>query len=552
MLSLKIIACFAAIAASGVKVLNVESNLDQLTPGLLPGAGDGAGAVLQRPRFPHSSDYTACLRFQFARLQRVNILLRVSTNGTRPLLQLDINVEKLRVVAAYQYRYLYLERWLQTRRWYSACLMYRRANQTVAGVVDGRIVAETNVVEVTTTPATAITFGFIEPNIHPAISFIGNITQFNIWSRILSEDELSDQASCRSSALGDFVSWEEEWSVQNAIQYDLDLSDLCPKEAPLGFQIFPVMGHQEGTHVCEALGGTLTVPNSMAEVQHMYLSTQRRRKNCKLIWIGVTDEGEEGVWRKERSGTLAPDLPWAFDEPNGQLYENCGGIDFEGVIDDNCNAKRCPLCTVADNVAMVLRGSCEEHTHNMNLMMFLKNDGMVFEGYGDYRIILTNGTWIWLDAVHNTTIGQMILSRYNYPLGRQRWKLHQPVCGQQAGQVRQLLITMCQDGQYTCDDGTCIPHSKRCDMKYDCFDSSDEAECELIRLPPEYKTSVAPRPISNGTQGEGTKMLQILANISLENLRVDTSEMLLETSFNLSLTWYETRAVYVNLKTQVR
>lgn len=47
-------------------------------------------------------------------------------------------------------------------------------------------------------------------------------------------------------------------------------------------------------------------------------------------------------------------------------------------------------------------------------------------------------------------------------------------------------------------------------------------------------------------------MLQILANVSLENLRVDTSEMLLETSFNLSLTWYETRAVYVILKDRVR
>lgn len=63
---------------------------------------------------------------------------------------------------------------------------------------------------------------------------------------------------------------------------------------------------------------------------------------------------------------------------------------------------------------------------------------------------------------------------------------------------------------------------------------------------------MAPRAVSDGAQEESRKMLQILANISLENLRVDTSEMLLETSFNLSLTWYETRAVYVNLKTQVR
>lgn len=61
--------------------------MKQLAPGWLPGRGDGAGVVLERPRFPHSSDYTVCFRFQFARLHRVNILFRVSTTGTRPLLQ---------------------------------------------------------------------------------------------------------------------------------------------------------------------------------------------------------------------------------------------------------------------------------------------------------------------------------------------------------------------------------------------------------------------------------------------------------------------------------
>lgn len=379
---------------------------------------------------------------------------------------------------------------MQPRRWYYVCILHHHANQTVAVVVDGQAIGETTLLEVKTTPATYVTFGFVDPNLHAASSFVGNATQFNIWSRILRQEELSDQASCKSYAQGDFISWDEEWSLQNAIQYDLDLSDLCSQEVPQGFQIFPAMDHAEGNHVCRALGGELATPKDMADVSTLYFAAQKQRQNCKFIWIGVTDEREEGVWRKGLVGALTPDLPWAFDEPNGQLYENCGGIDLEGVIDDNCHAERCPICSVADNVAMVLRGSCEDHTYNMNFMMLLKDDGMVFEGYGDYKIILRNGTWIWLDVVHSTIIAQMIRSRYNYPLGRQRWNLRQPVCGQQAEQERQLLITRCRDGQYTCNDGTCIHLSKRCDLKYDCFDSSDEAECEIIRLPPEYKVSL--------------------------------------------------------------
>lgn len=72
--------------AVSVKVLNVEQNAGHAAvSGSLPPA---AGAVLKDPRFPSAADYTACLRFQFAKLKKVNILLRVSTNATRPLLQL--------------------------------------------------------------------------------------------------------------------------------------------------------------------------------------------------------------------------------------------------------------------------------------------------------------------------------------------------------------------------------------------------------------------------------------------------------------------------------
>lgn len=68
--------------------MNVESNLEQTATGWLPGPDSGVGAVLRNPRFPSSTDFTACLRFQFARLKRVDIVLSVLTNGTRPLLQI--------------------------------------------------------------------------------------------------------------------------------------------------------------------------------------------------------------------------------------------------------------------------------------------------------------------------------------------------------------------------------------------------------------------------------------------------------------------------------
>lgn len=40
-----------------------------------------------------------------------------------------------------------------------------------------------------------------------------------------------------------------------------------------------------------------------------------------------------------------------------------------------------------------------------------------------------------------------------------------------------LTTQQCQENQFTCDDGGCIPHIQRCDNVYDCRDFSDEQNC---------------------------------------------------------------------------
>lgn len=73
----------------------------------------------------------------------------------------------------------------------------------------------------------------------------------------------------------------------------------------------------------------------------------------------------------------------------------------------------------------------------------------------------------------------------------QLWELEQSVCDQARGEIRALLLSVCTENQFTCDDGTCVPLAQRCDLKYDCRDHADEAHCLLVRLPPDYKVSMA-------------------------------------------------------------
>ena len=50
-----------------------------------------------------------------------------------------------------------------------------------------------------------------------------------------------------------------------------------------------------------------------------------------------------------------------------------------------------------------------------------------------------------------------------------------------------LNINACDESrEYNCKDGSCIDSEKRCDSKIDCFDASDESDCDKIALPKSY------------------------------------------------------------------
>lgn len=411
--------------------------------------------------------------------------LFLDTNVSPP----EVSVEKLRVAASYQFRYIVLDTWLRPRRWYLVCVTYDNRRRQISAFLDGRLVGATTLAEADPAWATDLTVGFMDPALYPGISFIGNVTHFNLWNRRLTPDKLEALGQCLEVQEGNVVSWGGEWEVTNVVEYDEELKDLCYRIPPQGFQAFKPMAYIEGSYLCEAIGGVLKTPTTLAEVAETYKKVQEIRPDCPLVWAGVTDRALEGQWTFRHNKSLADNLPWAFDEPNGLSYEDCGGFDVDGVIDDSCTSKRCPICTVAAEVSFTLRGSCEEFVHNMNYMMRNHEDVMLFTGYGDYLIFYNGSRWLWVNHRTNVTIAEMVPSRFNYPMGRHEWLLHQPVCAQERGTVRPFLLTVCQDGYFTCDDGTCVTLHRRCDLLYDCRDHSDEANCQLVRLPLDYKVN---------------------------------------------------------------
>lgn len=330
-------------------------------------------------------------------------------------------MEKLRLALSFQYKYFLLSHWLRPHHWYHVCTTHDQTSHQVNLILDGRSLMTTNFKPIATEWATDLTIGYVNPDKFPANkAFIGDITQFNLWNRILTYSEIEKMAKCQGIHYGNVISWDREWVLENAIQDQVNSSQLCPGQKETeSLQVFPPMAYDEGVHLCEALGGTVPTPKSYSEVERLFLRGRTLQPECRVFWVGIDDRGKEGIWRYHHDGQLAIDIPWSIDEPNGIQYENCGGLEAEGVVDDECQADRCPGCIVVANLVLSMRGSCEPLVHNMNYMMITEQNQRIFIGYGDYKI-LHNGTfWVWLNHRTNQTMAHLLPAQNNYPMGRQ-------------------------------------------------------------------------------------------------------------------------------------
>ena len=57
-----------------------------------------------------------------------------------------------------------------------------------------------------------------------------------------------------------------------------------------------------------------------------------------------------------------------------------------------------------------------------------------------------------------------------------------------------MSLSSCDDDEFTCDDGSCINMSLKCDASVDCEDGSDEKDCKIIVPDIGYQKHLTPVP----------------------------------------------------------
>ena len=63
---------------------------------------------------------------------------------------------------------------------------------------------------------------------------------------------------------------------------------------------------------------------------------------------------------------------------------------------------------------------------------------------------------------HYTDLTLTMLDQDTLPIGRHKWLVENNVCREGITSAEVLLVSGCDEGQFTCDDGKCLQIEQRC------------------------------------------------------------------------------------------
>ena len=179
----------------------------------------------------------------------------------------------------------------------------------------------------------------------------------------------------------------------------------------------------------------------------------------------------------------------------------------------------------------------------LDYLYYIEQDDMnniFYEGYKHSSINFIGGKWRITDRVVKNS-NFTIETEASTPLRRNVWTTNIEGCN---SANRSLTLTTCTVGkEFSCDSGQCINIYRRCDSQIDCLDESDEKNCKLIRLPPEYDKSEPPEV--HGREEPNPLHIEVeIMNID----EIDTSSMVVGLTVKIRITWKDPKLIFENFE----
>ena len=130
-----------------------------------------------------------------------------------------------------------------------------------------------------------------------------------------------------------------------------------------------------------------------------------------------------------------------------------------------------------------------------------------------------------------------------FPIGTNEWKLKKDdaICNQEKGTKLRLTLSQCYPDKFTCRSGHCIPLEDRCNVDYDCKDSSDERDCQTLQLNDDYIKELLP-------VSKNQEPCIVYINVTISSFpEISTKHVKFTSDFYLNLRWNDLRLTYWDL-----
>ena len=397
----------------------------------------------------------------------------------------------------------------------------------------------------------------------------------NVYSKMLSISEMkaiTNGSKCGED--GDYLAWStSEWNVEGEKSkvVQVDKKQLCPStDSKVFIHGFGI--REEAENFCTKLGNSLLyVPlnlNHSTRILDYYRNIALEKDGAEFkaytggysdFVINVFDSTANNDWLNMNTMTRPTYYEWLPGQPNA-ASQRCVFIEpqnqrtIHGVSwwDYYCSYITSFVCENSVQPILRLRGMCKDS--KLETLWTPNNFGeQGFFGYNadkycEIKYNKTNFLWevkrygeekieFWGTNPASTASGL---------LGIHEWTLYNESkkCTTEFESKIMLSLTACNDEEFTCNDGQCIPMESRCNGKLDCFDESDELECILIVSKPSYNKIMIPSPVNSTDE-----KLRINVKIVIHSiLGIDEIKQSFYVSYMLVLTWKDTRLTYYNLK----
>ena len=395
----------------------------------------------------------------------------------------------------------------------------------------------------------------IDPNIWLQNRML--VTNLNVYSTRLSVDEMKMITFGEDCGLaeGDILAWESSgWRLEGAASWiSVGKEELCEKEETILFFDQNLWRMSDCQQLCPKLHEKGQMPSIQTEEMLETVVFEMKKNFIDIIWAPVTRSPNGSKWVDIYSGEQIPDFVFWPGFPDKNSKAKCAILNdrvknWECQISGGRGGRYCG-CHFPVRPFLLLRGLCgNSHLDQLYLPRNEKVERTITY-YGTVRTVASfNGTFWQMRTNFFKTSAFSDAPDVSFMLGKYNWTIEgdSVKCNKGKSYRKELKLTGCKDGQFTCDDGQCVKMKERCNQVPDCRDKSDEKGCQVIVFENNYNKNIP--PIGRTVYG-GSIPAQVNISITLMKVvEIEETDHSIHLQFRISMQWRENRVKYQNLK----